>query len=72
MYEHERKWGPISLALVIAGGIVVGGIALSAAVWLLGMVAGLISGLLHIAVLIGLALAVVYGVRFVFRDHQRI
>ena len=69
MYEHERKWGPLTLAVVIAAGIVVGGIALSVAFWFLGIVAGLVSFLLHIAFLVALAAAVVWGIRYLFRDR---
>jgi hypothetical protein len=69
MYEHERKWGPLTLAVVIAAGIVVGGIALSIAFWLLGLVAGLVFFLLKIAVLVALAAGVVWGFRFLFRDR---
>ena len=70
MYEHDRKWGPLSLALVIAAGIVVGGIALSAAFWILGILAGVIFALLRIAVLVAVAAGVIYLVRLVFRDRQ--
>jgi len=71
MYEHERRWGPVTLALVIAAGIVVGGILLSTAFWILGLVAGLVVVLLRLAVLVALAAGVVWAVRFVFRDRQR-
>jgi hypothetical protein len=71
MYEHERRWGPLSLALVIAAGIIVGGIALSAALWVLGIVAGVVMALLRIGVLVALAALVVWGVRFLFHDRQR-
>ena len=69
MYEHERRWGPLTLAVVIAMGIVIGGIALSIAFWMLHIVAGLVAFLLHIAVLVGLAAAVVWGFRYLFRDR---
>jgi hypothetical protein len=71
MYEQEHRWGPLTLALVIATGVVVGGIALSAALWLLGIVAGLVFALLRIGILVGLAALIVWGFRFLFRDHQR-
>ncbi|HEY2429350.1 MAG TPA: hypothetical protein VGI06_10490 [Acidimicrobiales bacterium] len=71
MYEHERRWGPLTLVLVIAAGIVVGGVLLSTAFWVLHLVAGLVLVLLRLAVLVGLAAAVVWAVRFVFRDRQR-
>jgi hypothetical protein len=72
MYEHERRWGPVTLALVIAAGIVVGGILLSTAFWILGLVAGLVVVLLKLAVLVALAAGVVWAVRFVFRDRKRV
>jgi len=70
MYEHEHRWGPLTLALVIAGGVLIGGIALSVALWLLGLVAGVVMALLRIGVLVALAAGVVWGVRFLFRDRR--
>jgi hypothetical protein len=58
--------------LAIAAGLVLGGIALSAALWLLGILAGLVFAVLKVAVLIGLAALVVWGVRALFRDHSTI
>jgi len=70
MYEHERRWGPLTLALVIAAGVLIGGIALSVALWLLGLVAGVVMALLRIGVLIALAAGIVWGVKFLFRDRR--
>jgi|HubBroStandDraft_1064217.scaffolds.fasta_scaffold1564743_1 hypothetical protein len=70
MYEHERRWGPLTLALVIAAGVLVGGIALSVALWLLGLVAGVVMALLRIGVLIALAAGIVWGIKFLFRDRR--
>ena len=72
MYETGHRWGPVSLALAIAAGLVVGGIALSAAFWLLGILAGFVFAVLKVAVLIGLAALVVWGVRALFRDHSAV
>ena len=72
MYETGHRWGPVSLALAIAAGLVVGGIALSAAFWLLGILAGFVIAVLKVAVLIGLAALVVWGVRALFRDHSTV
>ena len=72
MDETGHRWGPVSLALAIAAGLVVGGIALSAAFWLLGILAGFVFAVLKVAVLIGLAALVVWGVRALFRDHSTI
>src|SRR5579885_3576507 len=63
MYETQRTWGPITLALTIVGAIVVGGILLSAALWVLGLVAGIFFFLLRLALLVGLAALVVWGIR---------
>jgi hypothetical protein len=70
MYEHERRWGPLTLALVIAAGVLIGGIALSVALWLLGLVAGVVMALLRIGVLIALAAGIVWGIKFLFRDRR--
>ena len=61
MYETGHRWGPVSLALAIAAGLVVGGIALSAAFWLLGILAGFVFAVLKVAVLIGLAALVLWS-----------
>ena len=71
MYEHEHRWGPLTLALVIAGGIVLGGFALSAAFWMLGLLAGVVTALLRIGLLVGLAAVAVWAVRFLFRGDRR-
>jgi hypothetical protein len=70
MYEHERRWGPLTLALVIAAGVLIGGIALSVALWLLGLVAGVVMALLRIGVLIALAAGIVWGIKFLLRDRR--
>jgi F0F1-type ATP synthase assembly protein I len=70
MYEHQHKWGPFTLALVIAGGIVVGGIALTMAFWLLHLVAGIVFALLRVAILVGLAAGIVWLVRTVVRERH--
>ena len=70
MYEQQRKWGPVSLFLAVAAGVVIGGIALSAALWLLGILAGVFSALLRLGLLVGLAALIIWGVRAVFRDHS--
>jgi len=72
MHETSHSWGPVSLALAIAAGLVIGGIALSAALWLLGILAGFVFAVLKIALLIGLAALVVWGVRALFRDHSTV
>jgi len=72
MEQETHTWGPVSLILAIAAGLVIGGLALGAAFWVLGILAGLVFGLLRVAVLIGLAALVVWGVRSVFgRNHSR-
>ena len=72
MYQHERRWGPLSLVLVIAGGIVLGGFLLSAVFWMIGLLAGVFTVLLRLGLLVALAAGVVWGFRFLFRDHQRV
>jgi len=66
MYETVHRMRPISLAVAVAAGVVIGGIVLSVALWILGMVAGFIFALVRLAMLVALAGAVVYGVRFLF------
>lgn len=70
MYATERKWGPVSLAIGVAAGLVVGGLALAVAIWLLGMLAGIVWFVIRMAVLVGLAAAVVYGARHLFGDRR--
>ena len=70
MYASERKWGPVTLALAIAAGLVIGGIVLSAALTLLGFLAGIVFWFLRLALLVGLAAAVVWGVRYVLTDRH--
>ena len=71
MPQETHTWGPVSLILAIAVGLVIGGLALGAAFWVLGILAGLVFGLLRVAVLVGLAALVVWGVRSLFRDRSR-
>ncbi len=70
MYETQRRWGPFSLALAIAAGLVIGGILLSVALWALGIVAHLVAAVLKIAVLVAIAAVVVWGVKHLFRDRS--
>ncbi|MHB8465198.1 MAG: hypothetical protein ACYDH6_14405 [Acidimicrobiales bacterium] len=70
MYATERRWGPISIAIAVAVGLVVGGIVLSAALWMLSMVAGIVWFVIRMGLLVGLAAAVVYAFRFFFSDHS--
>jgi hypothetical protein len=70
MYEHDRKWGPLSLTLMVAGGVVLGVLALSVAFWVLHIVAGVVFALLRIGVLVAVAAGIVWLVRFLFRDRQ--
>ena len=72
MYETGHRWGLVSLVLAIAAGLVIGGIALSAAFWVLGILAGLVFAVLRVAVLVGLAALVVWAIRAVFRDHSEV
>jgi hypothetical protein len=71
MHEQTHSFGPVTLVFAIAAGLVIGGLALGAAIWFFGIVAGLIFALLRVAVLVGLAVVVVWGVRTLFRDHSR-
>ena len=70
MQQETHTWGPVSLMLAIAAGLVIGGLALGAAFWVLGILAGLVFGLLRVAVLVGLAALVVWGLRSIFRDRR--
>ena len=63
MYETERRWSPVTLAIAIAAGLVIGGIVLSVAIWMLGMLAGIVFFVLRLALLVGLAAGVVWLVR---------
>jgi hypothetical protein len=58
--------------LVIAAGIVVGGIALSVALWLLGIVAGVVFALLRVGVLVAVAAGIVWLVRHFLRERERV
>jgi hypothetical protein len=51
---------------------VIGGILLSVALWVLGMLAGVVFFVLRIALLVGLAAAVIYGVRWFLGDRSRV
>ncbi len=64
MYETVHRMRPLSLALAIAAGVVIGGVALSMVLWILGVVAGVIFALVRLALLVGLAAAVVYGAKW--------
>lgn len=70
MYATERRWSPITLAIAVAAGLVVGGIVLSVALWMLSMLAGVVWFVLRMAILVGLAAGVVYVVRHLFSDHS--
>ncbi|HVM66362.1 MAG TPA: hypothetical protein VMU14_15950 [Acidimicrobiales bacterium] len=70
--HEDTHLGPVSLIVAIAGGLVIGGLALAAAFWVLGAVAGILFGLLKLAVIVGLAALVVWGVRALFRDRDRV
>ncbi len=70
MYATERKVGPLGIGIAIAAGLVIGGLALSVAFWVLGMLAGIVWFGIRMAVLVGLAAAVVYGVRALFRGPR--
>jgi hypothetical protein len=70
--HEDTHLGPVSLIVAIAGGLVIGGLALAAALWVLGAVAGILLGLLKVAVIVGLAAFVVWGVRALFRDRDRV
>jgi len=70
--HEETHLGPVSLIVAIAGGLVIGGLALAAVFWVLGALAGIVFALLRVAVLVGLAALVVWGARALFRDRDRI
>jgi hypothetical protein len=72
MYATERRWGALSLAAAIAGGLVVGGIVLTVALWLLSMLAGVVWFVIKMGVLVGLAAAIVYGLRSLFGGRSRV
>jgi hypothetical protein len=69
--HEDTHFGPVSLVIAIAAGLVIGGLALGALFWVLGALAGIVLGLLRVAVIVGLAALVVWGVRALFRDHSR-
>jgi hypothetical protein len=72
MYETERKWGPFALALAVAGGLVIGGIALSAVFWALGIVAHIVAALFRIGLLVLFAAGIVWAIRHLFRDRSAV
>jgi hypothetical protein len=72
MHETSHTWGPVSLIFAIAAGLVIGGVALSAAFWVLGILAGVVFALLKVAVLVGLAAFIVWGARAFFRDRSAV
>jgi hypothetical protein len=71
-YLPERRMGSVSLGLAVAGGLVVGGIVLTVALWLLGMVAGIVMFALKLGVLVALAAGVVWAVRTFLGDRERV
>ena len=72
MAENTNRFGLVSLVLAIAAGLVIGGLALGAAFWILGILAGVVFALLRVAVLVGLAALVIWGVRTLFQDHSTV
>jgi hypothetical protein len=71
-YQPERRMGSMSLGLAIAGGLVVGGVVLTIALWLLGMVAGIVMFTIKLGVLVALAAGIVWAVRSFLGDRERI
>jgi hypothetical protein len=69
--HEDTHLGPVSLIVAIAVGLVIGGLALAAAFWVLGAVAGILFALLKLAVIVGLAAVVVWGVWALFHDRDR-
>ena len=69
--HEDTHLGPLSLIIAIAAGLVIGGLALGALFWLLGALAGIVLGLLRVAVIVGLAALVIWGMRALFRDRSR-
>jgi hypothetical protein len=69
--HEESHLGPLSLIVAIAAGLVIGGVALAAVFWVLGALAGIVFALLRVAVIVGLAALVVWGVRALLRDRSR-
>jgi len=69
--HEDNHLGPVSLIIAIAVGLVIGGLALAAVFWVIGALAGIVFHLIRVAVLIGLAALVVWGVRALFRDRSR-
>jgi hypothetical protein len=69
--HEESHLGPLSLIVAIAAGLVIGGVALAAVFWVLGALAGIVFALIRVAVIVGLAALVVWGVRALLRDRSR-
>ncbi|GAC1538836.1 MAG: hypothetical protein NVS3B12_24460 [Acidimicrobiales bacterium] len=67
MYETARRMRPISLIVAVAAGVVIGGLLLAVAIWILGMIAGVVFALVRLATLVGLAAGVVYGAKYLMR-----
>jgi len=67
---QRQSWGPFALAVAIAAGVVIGGLMLAVALWVLGALAGLFFGLLRIASLVAVAALVVWAVRTVLRERH--
>jgi len=55
---NERTHGLVGLALAVAAGIVIGGLALSALFFVLAAIFGVVSWLFHVAVIVGVAVLV--------------
>ena len=70
--HEDTHLGPLSPIAAIAIGLVIGGVALAAVFWVLGALAGIVFALLRLAVLVGLAALVVWGMRALFRDRDRV
>jgi len=69
---ERHSWGPFALAFAIAGGVVIGGLMLAVALWVLGALAGIVFGLLRVATLVALAGLVIWGVRHVLRERRTV
>ncbi|GAC1540362.1 MAG: hypothetical protein NVS3B12_27210 [Acidimicrobiales bacterium] len=67
MYETARRMRPTSLIVAVAAGVVIGGLLLAVAIWILGMIAGVVFALIRLATLVALAAGVVYGAKYLMR-----
>jgi hypothetical protein len=72
MYPTERRWGAFTTIIAVAAGLVIGGVALSLALSVLGFLAGIVWFIIRLAVLVGLAAGVVYLARLFFRDRSTV